>query len=122
MRFLGTVTVFVCLTLAAAVLSAKAQSWGRGGAFAGACPSQGYRGGHSCEPVKLNYKEPCWSAALSKCGRDASILQDNGDQDDKNLIRVRAHRCAAHIGRAGSNAEQHDATPLCQRQPDRVGD
>jgi hypothetical protein len=51
-RFLGTVTVFVCLALAATVLSAKAQSWGRGGAYAGAGgTSQGYyprSGVHSC--------------------------------------------------------------------------
>jgi hypothetical protein len=77
MKFLGTVTVFVCLALAAAVMTARAQSWGRGGAYTGAGSNevrgsgQGYyprTGSHSCN----------WSVAASCAAwRNGSYSRDS---------------------------------------------
>jgi hypothetical protein len=54
---------------------AMAQSWGRGGAYAGTDPSQGYRQGRGHggdSSFTPNFKEPCWSAASAKCAREQS--------------------------------------------------
>jgi hypothetical protein len=58
-------------------LPVQAQSWGRGGAYAGADPNQGYRYRGNDE---FRLKEPCWSAALSKCGREKGRTQKRGAQ------------------------------------------
>jgi hypothetical protein len=90
MKFFGTVTVFVCLALAAAMMSARAQSWGRGGAYAGAGgTSQGYyprTGVHSCT----------WSVAASCAARRNGSYERDGirhqlvkrSRDGKLVVRV----------------------------------
>jgi hypothetical protein len=70
------IKAFLALAFAAVALTpAAAQSWGRGGAYAGADTSQGYRQGHGHggdSSFTPNFKEPCWSAASSKCAREQS--------------------------------------------------
>jgi hypothetical protein len=70
-KFLLTTCVLGLLVFAQE--QAQAQSWGRGGAYTGASPSLGYYGGRGGGNVTLNYKEPCWSAASSKCAREQSV-------------------------------------------------
>ena len=70
LRYGPTILALGLLLLTA--VAAEAQSWGRGGAYTGASPRLGYRGGRGGGNVTLNYKEPCWSAASSRCAREQS--------------------------------------------------
>jgi hypothetical protein len=67
------IKAFLALAFAAVALTpATAQSWGRGGAYAGADTSQGYRQVHGHGGDSSFTPEPCWSAASSKCAREQS--------------------------------------------------
>jgi hypothetical protein len=65
-------TILALGLLLLTTVAAAAQSWSRGGAYTGASPSLGYYGGRGGSNVTLNYKEPCWSAASSRCAREQS--------------------------------------------------
>jgi hypothetical protein len=59
--------VLTVALLVVGLSAAHAQSWGRGGAYTGASPRLGYYGGRGNGNVTPSYREPCWSAATSKC-------------------------------------------------------
>ena len=58
--------VVVSLLAISLSVDARAQSWGRGGAYTGASPGLEYRDGRG-GAYRPYFREPSWSAALTKC-------------------------------------------------------
>jgi hypothetical protein len=65
--WIGVLIAILVLGTVAFVTTANAQSWGRGGAYTGAAASLGYRDGKGTTKYVPFYREPCWSAAVTKC-------------------------------------------------------
>jgi hypothetical protein len=82
--------LIAALALVAIATSADAQSWGRGGAYTGAAASLGYRGGRGTTRYVPFYREPCWSAAVTRCAYEearAAKQKANGQKANGSAAR-----------------------------------